>query len=64
MTDVTDYAAGRKEYAFEVGKIRLRLRDTSLSVSAESPVDAASFAALFQTLDGCRDAAESGGATK
>ncbi len=64
VTDVTDYAAGRKEYAFEVGKIRLRLRDTSLSVSAESPVDAASFAALFQTLDGCRDAAESGGATK
>lgn len=57
-------AAARKDYAFLAGKIGLKLREDSILVSTNASVDQASFALLFESLDGCRDAPETGAATK
>jgi hypothetical protein len=65
--DVTDYAAGRKDYVFVFGggTITFKLGESSTSVSVAQPsLDQAAFTAFMQSIDACRETAEAGGLTK
>ncbi len=59
---VTDYAAGKKDISFTIGTIRLKLQQSDVDVSY-GPYDG-SFAQLFNALDGCRDAHETGSSSR